>query len=73
MPEGAIAFAGALVKTGYLFQLIMGMQLISSLLLLANHFVPLLSPYSRQSSSTSSRFTSSFYHRGSVLPSSSWP
>ena len=41
MPEGAIAFAGAIVKTGYLFQLLMGTQLISSLLLLANRFVPL--------------------------------
>ena len=41
MPEGAIAFAGALVKTGYLFQLLMGTQVIASLLLLANRFVPL--------------------------------
>ena len=41
MPEGAIAFAGAIVKTGYLFQLLLGTQLISSLLLLANRFVPL--------------------------------
>src|SRR5713226_2405847 len=41
MPEGAVAFAGALVKTGYLIQLIMGTQLIVGLLLVTNRFVPL--------------------------------
>jgi hypothetical protein len=41
MPDGAVAFAGALMKTGYLFQLIMGTQLIVGVLLLTNRFVPL--------------------------------
>jgi uncharacterized membrane protein YphA (DoxX/SURF4 family) len=41
MPEGAAAFAGALVKTGYLYQLVMGTQLIVGVLLLTNRFVPL--------------------------------
>lgn len=41
MPEGAIAFAGAMVKTGYLFQLVSGTQIIVGVLLLANRCVPL--------------------------------
>lgn len=41
MPEGAIAFAGALIRTGYLFQFIMGTQIVAGLLLLADRFVPL--------------------------------
>ena len=41
MPEGAAAFAGALMKTGYMFPLIMGTQLIAGALLLSNFFVPL--------------------------------
>ena len=41
MPEGAVAFIGALMKTGFLFQLIMGTQLIVGLLLVTNRFVPL--------------------------------
>jgi hypothetical protein len=41
LPEGAVAFAGALMKTGYLFPLIMATQLIVGALLLANRFVPL--------------------------------
>lgn len=41
MPEGAIAFAGALIKTGYLFQFIMGTQIAAGGLLLSNRFVPL--------------------------------
>src|SRR5204862_7623199 len=41
MPEGAVAFAGAMLKTGYLFQLLMATQLIVALLLLSNRFVPL--------------------------------
>jgi hypothetical protein len=41
MPEGALAFAGAMLKTGYLFPLVMGTQLVSGALLLANRFVPL--------------------------------
>jgi hypothetical protein len=41
MPEPAINFLGAMVKTGYLIQLTMGTQLIVGLLLLTNRFVPL--------------------------------
>jgi len=41
MPAGAMAFAGAMVKTGYLMPLLMATQLISGLLLLAGRFVPL--------------------------------
>jgi uncharacterized membrane protein YphA (DoxX/SURF4 family) len=41
MPEGAVAFAGALMKTGYMFPLIAGTQVIVGALLLANLFVPL--------------------------------
>ena len=41
MPEGASAFAGAMMKTGYLFQLVMGTQLLVGILLLLNRFVPL--------------------------------
>ena len=41
MPEGAVAFAEAMMKTGYLFPLIMGTQLIVGVLLLSNRFVPL--------------------------------
>ncbi len=41
MPAGAGAFAEALLKTGYLFPLIMGTQLIAGALLLSNRFVPL--------------------------------
>jgi uncharacterized membrane protein YphA (DoxX/SURF4 family) len=41
MPEGATAFIGALMKTGYLFRLTMGTQLIVGILLLLNRFVPL--------------------------------
>src|SRR5258708_9696775 len=41
MPAGAADFAGALFKTGYMFQLISGTQLVSSLLLFLNRFVPL--------------------------------
>jgi uncharacterized membrane protein YphA (DoxX/SURF4 family) len=40
-PEGATAFIGALMKTGYMFPLIMGTQLIVGILLLTNRFVPL--------------------------------
>src|SRR5712671_2957890 len=36
MPEGAIAFSGALMKTGYMFPLIMGTQLLVGVLLLLN-------------------------------------
>ncbi len=41
MPEGASAFIGALMKTGYLLRLIMGTQVIVGILLLLNRFVPL--------------------------------
>ncbi len=41
MPDGAVAFAGALLKTRYMFPLIMGTQLIVGALLLLNRFVPL--------------------------------
>jgi hypothetical protein len=41
MSEGAAAFAGALMKTGYMMQLIGITQLIVGLFLLSNRFVPL--------------------------------
>jgi hypothetical protein len=41
LPEGAMAFAGALMKTGYMMPLIFTTQLIVGTLLLANRFVPL--------------------------------
>src|SRR5512140_1884683 len=41
MPEGAIAFAGALMKTGYMFPMVMGTQVLVGVLLLLNRFVPL--------------------------------
>src|SRR6058998_1069741 len=41
MPEGAVAFAGALMKTGYMFPLVSGTQVLVGALLLLNRFVPL--------------------------------
>jgi uncharacterized membrane protein YphA (DoxX/SURF4 family) len=41
MPEGAVAFATALMKTGYMMPLVMGTQLLVGVLLLLNRFVPL--------------------------------
>ena len=41
LPEGAAAFADALMKTGYMLPLIFGTQFIVGTLLLANRFVPL--------------------------------
>ena len=41
LPEGALAFAGALMKTGYMMPLIFATQLVVGALLLANRFVPL--------------------------------
>jgi uncharacterized membrane protein YphA (DoxX/SURF4 family) len=41
MPEGVVAFAGALTKTGYLGPLVMGTQVIVGVMLLSNLFVPL--------------------------------
>ena len=41
MPEKAMAFAGALMNTGYMMPLVMGTQLLVGVLLLLNRFVPL--------------------------------
>lgn len=41
MPEGAMAFAGALMKSGYMMQLIGVTQLIVGVMLVTNRFVPL--------------------------------
>lgn len=41
LPAGATAFLGALMNTGYMFQLIAATQFIVGTLLLANRFVPL--------------------------------
>lgn len=41
LPEGAVAFAGALVKTGYMMQLIGLTHLVVGVMLVANRFVPL--------------------------------
>lgn len=41
MPAGSLAFAGALVGTGYMFPLIKGTEVLVGALLLANRFVPL--------------------------------
>lgn len=41
MPAGAVAFAGAMLKTGYFMPLVMGTQLVAGALLLCNRFVPL--------------------------------
>lgn len=41
MPEGADAFGGALMKTGYMFPLIKGTEVLVGALLLSNRFVPL--------------------------------
>jgi uncharacterized membrane protein YphA (DoxX/SURF4 family) len=41
LAEGAAAFAGALMKSGYMMQLIGGTQLIVGVLLVLNRFVPL--------------------------------
>jgi hypothetical protein len=40
-PEAALAFAGALIKTGYMFPLIKGTEVLVGVLLLSNLFVPL--------------------------------
>ncbi|RKH12526.1 DoxX family membrane protein [Corallococcus sp. CA053C] len=40
-PEGAMAFGMAMMKTGYLFPLLKGTELLVGVLLLANRFVPL--------------------------------
>jgi len=41
MPEGAMAFAGALMNSGYMMQMIAVTLLIVGLLLVVNRFVPL--------------------------------
>ena len=41
MPEGEMAFAGAMMKTGYFFPVVFATQLIVGILLLCNRFVPL--------------------------------
>jgi uncharacterized membrane protein YphA (DoxX/SURF4 family) len=41
MPEGAVAFATALMKSGYMMQLIAVTHLVVGALLLSNRFVPL--------------------------------
>ena len=41
IPEGAMAFSMALMKTGYMMPLIKGTELVAGLLLLSNRFVPL--------------------------------
>jgi hypothetical protein len=40
-PPGAMAFAGALIQTGYMFPLIKGTEVLASLLLLSGRYVPL--------------------------------
>jgi uncharacterized membrane protein YphA (DoxX/SURF4 family) len=40
-PEAAMAFAMAMMKTGYLFQFVKGTETVVGLLLLLNRFVPL--------------------------------
>jgi uncharacterized membrane protein YphA (DoxX/SURF4 family) len=40
-PAGAMAFAGALLQTGYMFPLIKGTEVVAGALLLANRFAPL--------------------------------
>jgi hypothetical protein len=41
VPDAAAAFAGALFKTGYMFPLIKGVEVVAGALLLGNRFVPL--------------------------------
>ncbi len=41
IPEGAMAFSIAMMKTGYFFQLVKGTEVTVGLLLLLNRFVPL--------------------------------
>jgi uncharacterized membrane protein YphA (DoxX/SURF4 family) len=41
LPEGAMAFGMAMMKTGYLFQLLKGTEVLGGILLLSNRFVPL--------------------------------
>lgn len=40
MPDAALAFAGALMKTGYMMPLVWGTEIVSGILILAGLFVP---------------------------------
>ena len=53
MPEGAVAFVGALMKTSYMMPLVMGTQLLVGLLLLS-HFGD---NFGRRSSQVAERFS----------------
>src|SRR5689334_18689126 len=41
MPKAAMEFAGAMMKTGYMFKLVGGTQLVAGVLLVLNVFTPL--------------------------------
>ncbi len=41
LPAGLVDFSAAMMKTGYLFQLVKGTEVLMGLLLLVNRFVPL--------------------------------
>lgn len=41
LPAGLLAFSEAMMKTGYLFQLVKGTEVLAGALLLLNRFVPL--------------------------------
>ena len=41
IPEAALVFAGALMKSGYFFPLLKGTELVAGVLLLSNRLVPL--------------------------------
>jgi uncharacterized membrane protein YphA (DoxX/SURF4 family) len=41
IPAGAAAFSAAMMQTGYLFQLVVGVEVLAGALLLLNRFVPL--------------------------------
>ncbi len=41
VPEGAMEFGAAMMKTGFLLQLVKGTEVVAGLLLLLNRFVPL--------------------------------
>jgi len=40
MPEGAAAFVGALMKTGYMMPLVWGTEIVAAVLILLGIFVP---------------------------------
>ena len=41
IPQGAMEFGAAMMKTGYLLQLVKGTEVLAAVLLLLNRFVPL--------------------------------